>query len=86
MALIISSFGKILIISMVIWDYDQLEFSWLINVVVLTSNIEALAVFLDMDYYKSFGIMVVGLGLKILAQMVFIEVTNSPLLMTLLSI
>ena len=43
MALIISSFGKILLILMVIWDYNELEYSWLINIVVLTSNVEALA-------------------------------------------
>lgn len=28
---------------MVIWDYNGLEYSWLINIVVLTSNVEALA-------------------------------------------
>lgn len=42
MALIISSFGKILLILMVIWDYDELEYPWLINIVVLTSNLEAI--------------------------------------------
>ncbi|CAG8782928.1 3682_t:CDS:2, partial [Acaulospora morrowiae] len=68
MALIISSFGKILLILMVIWDYNELEYSWLINIVVLTSNLEALAVLLDIDYLKAFGIMVFGLGLKVLAQ------------------
>lgn len=43
MALIISSFGKMLLILMVIWDYKQLEYSWLVNIIVLASNTEALS-------------------------------------------
>ena len=43
MALIISSFGKMLLILMVIWDYKQLEYSWLVGVIVLASNTEALS-------------------------------------------
>lgn len=42
-ALIISSFPKLLFILMIIWDYDELEFSWLVNLLVLTSNAEALS-------------------------------------------
>ncbi|KAF9164747.1 sterol homeostasis protein [Actinomortierella ambigua] len=43
-ALIISSFGKMLMMLMVIWDYTELEYSWLlINLIVFTSNIEALS-------------------------------------------
>lgn len=40
---IISSFGKMLHIIMVIWDYHGMEFSYLINVIVFTSNLEALS-------------------------------------------
>ncbi|OAD81075.1 hypothetical protein PHYBLDRAFT_17818 [Phycomyces blakesleeanus NRRL 1555(-)] len=43
MALIISSFGKMLLILMVIWDYKQLEYSWLVSIIVLVSNVEALS-------------------------------------------
>lgn len=43
MALIISSFGKMLLILMVIWDYKQLEYSWLVSIIVMASNIEALS-------------------------------------------
>ncbi|CAB4401370.1 unnamed protein product [Rhizophagus irregularis] len=85
-ALIISSFGKILLILMVIWDYNGLEYSWLINIVVLTSNVEALAVFLNVGYFKTLLILIFGLGLKVLAQIFFIQITNNPLLLTLLSI
>jgi lipid intermediate transporter len=38
MALILSSFGKILLLVMVIWDYGNLDPSFLINVFVLMSN------------------------------------------------
>lgn len=42
--LIISSFGKMLLILMVIWDYTELEHSWhLVNFIVFTSNVEALS-------------------------------------------
>lgn len=43
MALVISSFGKMLLILMVIWDYKQLGYSWLVNMIVLASNVEALS-------------------------------------------
>ncbi|KAJ3403143.1 hypothetical protein HDV05_008043 [Chytridiales sp. JEL 0842] len=43
MALVLSSFGKLLLIAMVIWDYNELEYSWLVNLLVLTSNLEALS-------------------------------------------
>ncbi|KAI8838629.1 Arv1-like family-domain-containing protein [Chytridium lagenaria] len=42
-ALIVSSFGKLLLILMVIWDYNELEYAWLVNVLVLISNLEALS-------------------------------------------
>ncbi|CAG8443802.1 5687_t:CDS:2 [Funneliformis caledonium] len=85
-ALIISSFGKILLILMVIWDYNEFKYSWLINIVVITSNVEALEVFLNIGYCKTLLILIFGLGLKVLAQILFIKVTNSPLLLTVLSI
>jgi hypothetical protein len=43
MALVISSFPKLLLILMVIWDYSDMEYSWLIHILVLTSNVEALS-------------------------------------------
>lgn len=32
-----------LLILMVIWDYKQLEYSWLVSIIVLASNTEALS-------------------------------------------
>lgn len=44
MALILSSFAKLLLILMIIWDYMyELQYSWLVNILVLTSNAEALS-------------------------------------------
>ena len=43
MALVISGFGRLLVLLMVIWDYNELEYSWLISIFVFTSNMEAVA-------------------------------------------
>lgn len=43
MALILSSFGKFIIVPMVIWDYNDMEYAWFVNVFVVTSNAEALS-------------------------------------------
>ncbi|EPZ31959.1 hypothetical protein O9G_001969 [Rozella allomycis CSF55] len=42
-SLIISSFFKLIVLLMVIWDYNSLDYFALINVFVLTSNAEALS-------------------------------------------
>ncbi|MBX9640688.1 MAG: hypothetical protein K2X97_13425 [Mycobacteriaceae bacterium] len=41
--LILSSFGKLLHIVTIIWDYHDLQFTLLIKLIVFTSNMEALA-------------------------------------------
>lgn len=41
--LILSSFGKLLHIVMIIWDYHEMEFDFLINLIVFTSNLEAIS-------------------------------------------
>lgn len=43
MTVIISSFGKLFLTLMVIWDYNELEYSWLVNIFVMTSNYQALS-------------------------------------------
>lgn len=44
-----------LLILMVIWDYKQLEYSWLVSIIVLASNTEALsgteAKLKDVDFF-----------------------------------
>ena len=70
MAIILSSFGKLIIVLMVIWDYNDMEYAWWANVFVLTSNAEAIAVFLDVDYWKGFVVVLSATALKIALQMV----------------
>lgn len=41
--LVLSNFGKLLHVVMVIWDYNDMEFSYLIKMTVFTSNLEALS-------------------------------------------
>ncbi|KAI9252821.1 Arv1 protein [Phascolomyces articulosus] len=71
MALVISSFGKMLLILMVIWDYKQLEYSWLVGLIVLASNTEALSVYLGISDLRVFIIMVIGILGKFMAQFAF---------------
>jgi len=62
MALILSSFAKLLLILMIIWDYMyEMEYAWLVHILVLTSNAEALSVFLESSYVVAF--MLMGLAL-----------------------
>ena len=43
LGVVLSSFGKLLLIAMAIWNFSDLEHSWLINVIVLSSNSVALS-------------------------------------------
>lgn len=43
LGIVLSSFGKLLLIAMAIWNFSDLEHSWLINVIVLASNSVALS-------------------------------------------
>ncbi|KAF1805306.1 Arv1-like family-domain-containing protein [Mucor lusitanicus] len=89
MALIISSFGKMLLILMVIWDYKQLEYSWLVSIIVLASNTEALSVYLNIPYFQTLLVISIGILGRVLAQFLFLYLTyfnaqqdNAPLYLT----
>lgn len=41
-AVVLSSFGKLIVILMVIWNYYTIEYAWMIQAFVLASNVEAL--------------------------------------------
>ena len=87
--LILSSFGKLLHIVTVIWDYNDLEFSYLINITVFTSNIEAIsgisslfsfcfiyvaiAVIFSINYQKSVMILSIAILLKYLFQLLIVH-------------
>ncbi|KAI8904329.1 Arv1-like family-domain-containing protein [Gorgonomyces haynaldii] len=67
MGLILSSFGKILLLVMVIWEYGNLDPSFLVNSFVLICNFEALAVMLNVSLFQGLLILSSGIGSKILA-------------------
>ncbi|KAJ2848438.1 sterol homeostasis protein [Coemansia brasiliensis] len=46
-ALIISSFGKVLVILLVIWDYHEVYYPWLLDFLQFTSQTTAISVLLD---------------------------------------
>ncbi|KAF9207196.1 sterol homeostasis protein [Haplosporangium sp. Z 27] len=84
--LIISSFGKLLLMLMVIWDYTELEHAWhLVNFVVLSSNIEALSVFLDTGYLPTALVILFGLVCRVLIQFAFASITGDSALVTVAS-
>ena len=71
MALILSSFAKLLLILMIVWDYynqHHLAYAWLVNILVWTSNVEALGVFLNVGYVKTCLIMCTGTAVRIVSQ------------------
>jgi len=69
-ALIISSFGKLIIVLMVIWDYNDMAYTWWINVFVLSSNAEALSVFLETQYWQSLFFVLIGQAFRLLFQLI----------------
>ena len=68
-----SSFPKLLLILMIIWDYNQLEYSWLVQFMVLTSNAEALSVFLNVGYARTCVILLLGLLAKVGTQLLLYQ-------------
>jgi hypothetical protein len=60
MALVLSSFGKLLLIVMVIWDYGNLNPSIIINMFVFLCNYVCLLVTLDLSRFTTFFILLAG--------------------------
>jgi hypothetical protein len=83
MALIVSSFPKLLLILMIIWDYNQPEFHWIVSFLVLSSNAEALGVFLELGYLRTLPIILLG-TLSRLALFVIVKQIDRHSLITLL--
>eukprot|EP00842_Homolaphlyctis_polyrhiza_P003507 jgi/Hompol1/4157/HPOL_003502-RA len=68
MALVLSSFGKVLLIVMVVWNYGATDPSILVNILVITSNIEAISVFMKTTIPATIGILGAGLASKLAIQ------------------
>ncbi|KAJ9071824.1 sterol homeostasis protein [Entomophthora muscae] len=69
-ALIIGSFGKLLLTGMVIWNYE-LHYTWMLGLLVFTSNIEALKAFLNVNSVSAMLIVSGGLSTKFLFTAIF---------------
>ncbi|KAJ3305793.1 sterol homeostasis protein [Kappamyces sp. JEL0829] len=67
--LVLSSFGKILLIVMVIWDYGSLNPSFFINFFVLVCNWVAITVTLQLGFWKVGHILFYGLAVKMAARL-----------------
>lgn len=68
LALVVSSFGKLVHILMLIWNFNELEYSWLVNASVLTSNAEALCALFKTNYWKAYSILAISIGIKLFFQ------------------
>ena len=62
MAVILSSFGKILLLIMVIWDYGNMDPFFFVNTFVYMSNFGAIRVCLDTGFFQTLLIMLVGIS------------------------
>ncbi|TPX76309.1 hypothetical protein CcCBS67573_g02444 [Chytriomyces confervae] len=69
MSLIISSYGKLFLLLMAIWDYNELEYAWTLNVFVVLSNLEALSAFLDTGYVATSALIFTGVVARLFAGM-----------------
>ena len=82
LALMLSSFGKLVHILMLIWNFNEMEYSWIVNGSVITSNAEALrgrprpscgvlraVALFRTSYWKAYGILAVSVGVKLLFQL-----------------
>ena len=77
MSLLLSSFGKLFAVLMMVWDYD-LSFFALLNLFVLSSNVVALRAFLDTDALHAASFVSVGVCAK-MAAVVALYVVAPPL-------
>jgi len=68
MALTLSSFAKSILIPMLIWDYHDLAYLWIVNVFVASSNMLALSVFLNVQHRRAFLLVLAGWFLKVAMQ------------------
>ncbi|KAI8047862.1 Arv1 protein [Syncephalis plumigaleata] len=79
MALIISSFSKLLLILMIIWNYSRPEYARLLGLFEITSNLEAVSVFLDSGLSISLPILLISVAVRWLTQYIFIQLTGNIL-------
>ncbi|KAJ1966325.1 sterol homeostasis protein [Dipsacomyces acuminosporus] len=75
-ALIISSFGKVLMILLVIWEYNEPYYPWLLDFLLLTSHSTAMSVLFDIHVVWAGLVVVYGLAIRQLAHFVILNVSS----------
>lgn len=65
-AIVFSSFAKLFYLVMVIWDYQELNYSWVLRFFVFTSNTEAIRACISQNFghFHALGIMAFAFGLQ----------------------
>eukprot|EP00475_Leptophrys_vorax_P028933 TRINITY_DN42171_c0_g1_i1.p1 TRINITY_DN42171_c0_g1~~TRINITY_DN42171_c0_g1_i1.p1 ORF type:complete len:209 (-),score=47.73 TRINITY_DN42171_c0_g1_i1:663-1289(-) len=82
MIILLSSFGKLTTILMMIWDYD-INFGRVVNLFVLTSNITSIQVYLNTSSALAFVIVLVGFISKFIFYLLAYLASPSMLLFVL---
>lgn len=72
-AVVVSSFGKLLLPLSMIWDYDILFFRFM-SLFVITSNTVAVSVFLDTTMKRAAAAVAVGCAMSVLTKVLLFQV------------
>jgi len=86
MVLIFSSFGKLLSILIIVWNYHDMQHSWMLNAFALFSIAQALCVFLEASIQSVLPILMAGVLCKCIVQALYIGLLGNLLPFHLISI
>ncbi|KAJ1858246.1 sterol homeostasis protein [Coemansia sp. RSA 2703] len=75
-ALIISSFGKVLMILLVIWEYNESYYPWLLDFLVFTSHSSAISVLFDIHVIWAGLVVVFSMAFKQLVHLVVLSLSS----------
>ncbi|KAJ2396367.1 sterol homeostasis protein [Coemansia sp. RSA 2559] len=76
-ALTISSFGKVLMIMLVIWEYNEPYYPWLLDTLIFTSYSTAMSVLFDIDALWASLMVVFGMATKQMVHLAALAVSSS---------
>ncbi|KAI8321715.1 Arv1-domain-containing protein [Martensiomyces pterosporus] len=75
-ALIISSFGKVLMILLVIWEYNEPYYPWLLDFLLLTSHSTAMSVLFDIHVVWAGLVVIFSVAIKQLVHFVILNTSS----------
>ncbi|KAJ1902240.1 sterol homeostasis protein, partial [Coemansia sp. IMI 209127] len=76
-ALTISSFGKVLMIMLVIWEYNEPYYPWLLDTLIFTSYSTAMSVLFDINALWASLMVVFGMATKQMVHLAVLAVSSS---------